>query len=40
MVAVVGVVLIAGDAVPQATLGHHRPKRSGAEREPILKADK
>jgi len=40
MVAVVGVVLIAGDAVPQATLGHHRPKQRGAEREPILKADK
>ena len=40
MVAVVGVVLIAGDAVPQGTRGHHRPKRARAEREPILRAGK
>ena len=40
MVAVVGVVLIAGDAVPQPTQGTHpRRKRSG-ERESIVKAAK
>ncbi|MBC5799859.1 MAG: NADH-quinone oxidoreductase subunit J [Candidatus Eremiobacteraeota bacterium] len=38
MVAVIGVVLIAGDAVPQPTLGRHRPQKRAAEREPILKA--
>ena len=39
MVAVIGVVLIASDAVPQSTLGtHKRPPKP--EREPILKATK
>lgn len=38
MVAIVGVVLIAGDASPEPTLGRHRPRRPSAEREPILKA--
>ncbi len=38
MVAVIGVVLIAGEAVPQRTLGRHRPQKRAAEREPILKA--
>ena len=38
MVAIVGVVLIAGDAAPEPTLGHHRPRKRTAEREPILKA--
>jgi len=37
MVAVIGVVLLAGDAPPQPTLGRHRPPKA-AEREPILKA--
>jgi len=43
MVAVVGVVVIAGDAPPQKTKGHHEPvgrRRRGARREPILKARK
>jgi NADH-quinone oxidoreductase subunit J len=41
MVAVVGVVLIAGDAVPQTTRGTHgarRKRRTAKEREPIAKA--
>ena len=39
MVAVIGVVLIASDAAPQATLGtHKRPPKP--KREPILKAGK
>ena len=37
MVAVIGVVLIAGDAAPDPTLGHHRPKKRVRDREPILK---
>jgi NADH-quinone oxidoreductase subunit J len=39
MTAVIGVVLLAGDAAPQRTLGSHvgRKKRS-ADREPIVKA--
>ena len=41
MVAVVGVVLIASDAVPQPTLGSHkRPPRKKSDREPILKVTK
>jgi NADH-quinone oxidoreductase subunit J len=39
MVAVVGVVTIAGDASPAPTLGHHGRRRKRAkEREPIVKA--
>ena len=39
MVAVIGVVLLAGDAAPQATIGRHRPQqKKGAGREPIVKA--
>jgi NADH-quinone oxidoreductase subunit J len=38
MVAVVGVVMLAGDAAPQATRGRHLPRRPGREREPIVKA--
>lgn len=39
MVAVVGVVTIAGDASPSPTLGHHaRRRKRGKEREPIVKA--
>jgi NADH-quinone oxidoreductase subunit J len=41
MVAVIGVVLIAGDAVPQTTRGRHgvrRKRRTVKEREPIVKA--
>jgi NADH-quinone oxidoreductase subunit J len=38
MVAVIGVVLLAGDAAPQPTLGHHAPqRRPRREREPIVK---
>jgi NADH-quinone oxidoreductase subunit J len=37
MVAVIGVVLIAADAVPQRTHGRH-PVRPAREREPIVKA--
>ncbi len=41
MVAVVGVVLLAGDAVPEATRGRHLPrKRTSRERESIVKAHK
>ncbi len=40
MVAVIGVVLIASDAVPQATLGTHPAAKRKAEREPILKVPK
>jgi NADH-quinone oxidoreductase subunit J len=36
MVAVIGVILIAGDAAPQRTRGSHR--KAVAEREPIVKA--
>jgi NADH-quinone oxidoreductase subunit J len=39
MVAIVGVVVIAGDASPSPTLGHHARRRKRAkEREPIVKA--
>ena len=38
MVAVVGVVTIAGDASPSPTLGHHVRRKRGKEREPIVKA--
>ena len=39
MVAVVGVVAIAGDAVPEPTRGHHLRRRKRAkQREPIVKA--
>jgi NADH-quinone oxidoreductase subunit J len=41
MVAVIGVVLIAGDAVPERTQGTHnqrRRRRTAGEREPIVKA--
>jgi NADH-quinone oxidoreductase subunit J len=38
LVAVIGVVVLAGDAVPQATRGHHPRKRGKREREPIVKA--
>jgi NADH-quinone oxidoreductase subunit J len=39
MVAVIGVVTLAGDAAPQATIGRHRPQqKKRAEREPIVKA--
>jgi NADH-quinone oxidoreductase subunit J len=38
MVAVIGVVLLAGDAPPQRTLGHHIGRRRGPRaREPIVK---
>jgi NADH-quinone oxidoreductase subunit J len=40
MVAVIGVVLIASDGVPQATLGTHPAAKRKAEREPILKVPK
>jgi NADH-quinone oxidoreductase subunit J len=40
MVAVIGVVLIAGDAVPQSTRGRHRPGKRPARRESIVKASK
>jgi NADH-quinone oxidoreductase subunit J len=38
MVAVIGVVLIAGDAAPQATRGRHVVRKRAAQREPIVKA--
>lgn len=38
MVAVVGVVVLAGDAAPQPTRGHHAPRRPARAREPITKA--
>jgi NADH-quinone oxidoreductase subunit J len=40
MVAVIGVVLLAGDAAPQRTRGTHetRARRGSSEREPIVKA--
>ncbi|MBD5654508.1 MAG: NADH-quinone oxidoreductase subunit J, partial [Candidatus Eremiobacteraeota bacterium] len=38
MVAVIGVVLIAGDASPQPTLGSHPEKKRSRERESIVKA--
>jgi NADH-quinone oxidoreductase subunit J len=38
MVAVIGVVLLAGDAAPQATIGRHKPQqKKSAQREPIVK---
>jgi NADH-quinone oxidoreductase subunit J len=37
MVAVIGVVLLAGDAAPQATLGRHRPQKKSDTREPIVR---
>ena len=43
MVAVIGVVLIAGDAVPQTTRGSHakrRKRRTVQEREPIVKVSR
>lgn len=39
MVAVIGVVLLAGDAVPQATHGRHEPRKK-RERESIVKIAK
>jgi NADH-quinone oxidoreductase subunit J len=38
MVAVIGVVLLAGDAAPQRTRGSHSRATKPAEREPIVKA--
>ncbi len=38
MVSVVGVVLLAGDAAPQSTLGRHHPQERARERESIVKA--
>jgi NADH-quinone oxidoreductase subunit J len=38
MVAVIGVVLLAGDASPQKTIGSHREPKKRARREPIVKA--
>ncbi len=38
MVAVVGVVLLAGDVAPAPTHGRHLPRKKAREREPILKA--
>ncbi|MGP6158129.1 MAG: NADH-quinone oxidoreductase subunit J [Vulcanimicrobiaceae bacterium] len=38
MVAVIGVILIAGEAAPQATRGRHRRTVPRSEREPIVKA--
>jgi len=38
MVAVIGVVLLAGDAAPQRTRGSHARRTKSAEREPIVKA--
>jgi NADH-quinone oxidoreductase subunit J len=40
MVAVIGVVVLAGDASPVATRGHHVRPRSSAKREPIVKAER
>ncbi len=40
MVAVIGVVMIAGDAAPQTTRGRHRPGKRPARRESIVKASK
>jgi NADH-quinone oxidoreductase subunit J len=40
MVAVIGVVIIASDAVPELTLGTHKRRARKAEREPIVKAGK
>ena len=40
MVAVIGVVLIAGDAAPEPTQGTHPAKRRARERESIVKAIK
>jgi NADH-quinone oxidoreductase subunit J len=37
MVAVIGVVLLAADAAPAATLGTHAPQRRARKREPIVK---
>jgi NADH-quinone oxidoreductase subunit J len=37
MVAVVGVVVLAGDAAPMPTRGKHAPKRAAREREPIAR---
>jgi NADH-quinone oxidoreductase subunit J len=38
LVAVVGVVTLAGDAVPQRTRGSHAKRRPNRKREPIVKA--
>jgi NADH-quinone oxidoreductase subunit J len=38
MVAVIGVVLLAGDAAPQRTRGTHERRAKSADREPIVKA--
>ena len=38
MVAVIGVVLLAGDAAPQRTRGTHEKRKKSAGREPIVKA--
>ncbi len=40
MVAVVGVVLIAGDAAPESTRGRHPRRRRPGRREPVVKAVK
>jgi NADH-quinone oxidoreductase subunit J len=40
MVAVIGVVLIAGDAAPQLTRGRHSARKRSAQRESIVKAVK
>ncbi len=37
MIAVVGVILLAGDASPSPTLGGHAPQRRARRREPIVK---
>jgi NADH-quinone oxidoreductase subunit J len=37
MVAVIGVVLLAGDAAPARTMGTHAPQRRARKREPIVK---
>jgi NADH-quinone oxidoreductase subunit J len=37
MIAVIGVILLAGDASPSPTLGRHAPQRRARQREPIVK---
>jgi len=37
LVAVVGVVVLAGDAAPMPTRGRHAVRRAAREREPIAK---
>jgi hypothetical protein len=38
MVAVIGVVVLAGDAAPGPTRGHHQQRRT-QKREPIVKTE-